>query len=155
VRARTILLSVLSSTAVLVLGWQLGSQGHGVSAAGGATTAQAAPATGRTQAPSSSAAPTPSAQSVSGTFTGSSVSTRYGNVQVQVTVQHGSISDVTALQLTNADNRSVSISNRAAPILKQEVLAAQSAKVQGVSGATYTSQGYLTSLQSALDKAGL
>ncbi|WP_382306122.1 FMN-binding protein [Herbiconiux sp. UC225_62] len=91
----------------------------------------------------------------SGTFTGSSVQTRFGNVQVQITVQDGAITDVTALHLTDRDPRSVSISNRAAPVLRQQVLAAQSANVQGVSGATYTTDGYLSSLQSALDQAGL
>ena len=58
-----------------------------------------------------------------------------------------------ALQLTNAEQRSVEISNQAAPILRTEVLAAQSASVATVSGATFTTEGYLTSLQSALDKA--
>ncbi|MGN6503293.1 MAG: FMN-binding protein, partial [Pseudolysinimonas sp.] len=60
-----------------------------------------------------------------------------------------------ALHLTDADGRSVQISNRAAPILHDEVLSAQSANVQMVGGATYTSEGYLMSLQSALDQAGL
>ena len=76
-------------------------------------------------------------------------------MQVQVTVSGGSITDVTALQLTNADGRSVQISNRAAPILRDEVLASQSAQVSNVSGATYTTQAYLESLQFALDQAGL
>jgi uncharacterized protein with FMN-binding domain len=82
------------------------------------------------------------------------VGTRFGNVQVQVTVAGGTITDLTALQLTDSDGRSVQISNRAAPILRQEVLASQSANVANVSGATYTSQAYLSSLQSALDQAG-
>lgn len=107
--------------------------------------------------------PTQSAQSlptvngqaaVDGTFLGASASTRYGQVQVQVTVSGGSITDVTPVHLTDADRRSIQISNRAAPVLRQEVLTSQSAKVQTVSGATYTSDGYLTSLQSALDQAG-
>ena len=86
---------------------------------------------------------------------GASESTRYGNVQVQITVSNGSITDLSALHLTDEDQRSVSISARAAPVLRQEVLSAQSANVQSVSGATYTTEGYLSSLQSALDKAGL
>lgn len=90
-----------------------------------------------------------------GTYTGDSVPTRFGNVQVQVTVSGGQITDVTPLHLTDRDGRSVQISNRAAPILREEVLSAQSANVRMVSGATYTSEGYLNSLQSALDQAGL
>ena len=67
----------------------------------------------------------------------------------------GKITDVVALQLTDRGGRSVQISNQAAPILRSEVLATQSAKVNGVSGATYTTDGYLSSVQSAIDKAGL
>jgi uncharacterized protein with FMN-binding domain len=90
-----------------------------------------------------------------GTFTGDDVNTRFGSVQVQVTVSGGQLTDVTALQLTDDDRKSVQISNRAEPILQSEVLAAQSANVSNVSGATYTSDAYLQSLQSALDQAGL
>lgn len=86
------------------------------------------------------------------TVAGTSSSTRYGSVQVSVTFNGNTITDVTALKLTNADSRSVSISNRAAPILKSSVLKSQSAKVSTVSGATYTSEGYLASVQSAIDK---
>ncbi|WP_250545349.1 FMN-binding protein [Paenarthrobacter sp. DKR-5] len=89
----------------------------------------------------------------SGTFTGQSVSTPYGNVQVQVTIASGKIAEVTPLQLTDADGRSQMISSQAAPMLRSEVLQAQSANVQSIGGATYTSEGYLTSLQSALDAA--
>lgn len=176
-RARALALSILSSAAVLTVGWQLGTQGQPSTApdaavpttAGSVASAPATTATPRGSTPSAAAtpAPTPTATNgsasaaaaasdgASGTFTGTSVQTRFGAVQVQVTVANGSITDVTALQLTDKDQRSVSISNRAAPVLRQEVLAAQSANVQGVSGATYTSDAYLSSLQSALDQAGL
>ena len=76
-------------------------------------------------------------------------------MQVEIIALNGKITDVKALQLTNQGGRSVQLSNYAAPILRKEVLAAQSAKVSSVGGATYTSEGYLSSLQSALDKAGL
>jgi uncharacterized protein with FMN-binding domain len=92
---------------------------------------------------------------VSGTFDGETVETRFGPVQVEIVVADGRITDVEALQLTDQDGRSVAISQSAAPVLRQEALAAQSADIQGVSGATYTSEGYTTSLQSAIDKAGL
>lgn len=88
-----------------------------------------------------------------GTYTGGAVQTRFGTVQVQVTVKAGVITDVTALHLTDAGQRSVQISNRAAPLLRSEVLGAQSANVQTIGGATVTSDAYLTSLQAALDAA--
>lgn len=104
--------------------------------------------------PSSSATKTASA-GVSGTFTGTTEETRYGPMQVEIVVSNGRITDVKALQLTNQDPRSVQISESAAPILREEALSAQSAKIDSVSGATYTSEGYISSLQSAIDKAGL
>ncbi|PCN47630.1 FMN-binding protein [Curtobacterium sp. 'Ferrero'] len=90
-----------------------------------------------------------------GTYAGQTAQTQYGPVQVQITVAGGKLTDVTALQLTNDGGRSVMISQQAAPILRQEALQAQSAQIQAVSGATFTSEGYITSLQSALDQAGL
>ncbi|WP_442781090.1 FMN-binding protein [Arthrobacter sp. FX8] len=81
--------------------------------------------------------------------------TRFGPVQVQITVANGKITDITALQLTNTDDKSIQISNRAAPLLRSKVLAAQSADVQTVSGATITSDAYLTSVQAAIDAAHL
>jgi uncharacterized protein with FMN-binding domain len=89
------------------------------------------------------------------TYAGKVVSTRFGTVQVQITVQNGKVTDVTALKLTDAERKSQMISAQAAPILRSEVLAAQSADVQTVSGATVTSDAYLTSLQAALDAANL
>ena len=83
------------------------------------------------------------------------VDTRYGAVQVEITVSGGQVTDVVALQLPDSDRRSASISSRAEPELRSEALAAQSASIDGVSGATYTSDGYEQSLQSALDAAGL
>lgn len=74
---------------------------------------------------------------------------------MRIVVSDGTITDVTAPQLTDADGRSVAISAQAAPVLRQEALQAQSAQIQAVSGATFTSEGYTTSLQSAIDQAGL
>ncbi|MGD0862196.1 MAG: FMN-binding protein [Candidatus Limnocylindrales bacterium] len=90
----------------------------------------------------------------SGQLTGSAVQTPYGTVQVQVTLQNGKITDVQALQMPGDFFRSQQISQYAAPQLRSEVLSAQSAQVNTISGATYTSMGYLQSLQSALDQAG-
>jgi uncharacterized protein with FMN-binding domain len=88
------------------------------------------------------------------TATGTVAQNQYGNVQVRVTVAGGKITQVTALQLPQSDPKSAEISQYAAPQLQSEVLAAQSAKIDGVSGASYTSQSYDTSLQSALDQIG-
>ncbi|PPF53902.1 FMN-binding protein [Clavibacter michiganensis] len=170
-RARAAAASVLASTVVLVAGGQIGTAGvtttpPAVDAAGGTSAGPlAGAATGGTTGSAGASAPaipstgtTPSASATAtagGTFTGTAATTRYGQVQVRITVADGRITEVEALRLTDHDGRSVAISNRAAPILRQEVLAAQSADVQSVSGATYTSEGYLTSLQSAVDQAGL
>jgi uncharacterized protein with FMN-binding domain len=76
-------------------------------------------------------------------------------MQVEIVVASGKITNVKALRVTDQGGRSAQISNYAVPILRKEVLAAQSAKVSSVGGATYTSEGYISSLQSALDKANL
>lgn len=89
------------------------------------------------------------------TVTGDSVQTRYGPVQVRVTVKNGRITDVTAVAYPQDNPRDQEINSYAIPQLKREVLAAQSAQIDSVSGATYTSGGYTQSLQSALDSAGL
>jgi uncharacterized protein with FMN-binding domain len=90
----------------------------------------------------------------SGQFTGSAIQTPYGTVQVQVTLQGGKITDVQALKLPSGRGNTQQISSYASPQLRSEVLQAQSAKVNTISGATYTSQGYMQSVQSALDQAG-
>jgi uncharacterized protein with FMN-binding domain len=76
-------------------------------------------------------------------------------VQVRIVVKDGKIVAASALQSPDGDSRSRSISDQAIPYLVQETLAAQSAQISGVSGASYTSNGWFTSLQSALKKAGL
>ena len=153
-RKRAIAASVLASMGILTVGWQIG-----------AATAVTTTSTSGGTASGSSGAVTPSGLSSSGsttdtssglkdgTYTGTSEQTRFGNVQVQVTVSGGKLTEVKALQLTDREQRSVQISNYAAPILRQEVLASQSANVSNVNGATYTTDGYLSSLQSALDQA--
>ena len=113
-----------------------------------------ATATPSATASSGSSSSKSSGTTVSGTATGDAVATQYGNAQVKVTVSDGKITKVEALQLQGNDPRSVSISSYAAPILQQEVLSKQTADVDAVSGATFTSASYLQSLQSALDKLG-
>jgi uncharacterized protein with FMN-binding domain len=89
----------------------------------------------------------------SGQLTGSAVDVGYGTVQVQVTIQNGAITDVQAIQMPSGGH-SGQVSSYAAPRLRSEVLQAQSAQVDTISGATYTSEGYMQSLQAALNQAG-
>lgn len=91
----------------------------------------------------------------SSTVTGSVAQTRWGPVQVQVTIASGKVADVTVVRYPNDNPMDEQINSYALPILAQETVDAQSADIDMVSGATYTSQGYLESLQSALDQAGL
>ena len=99
------------------------------------------------------AAPAPVSKGVTGTFTGPTVNVNYGNVQVQITVKDGKIVDATALQAPSGRNDRWT--NMALPILKKQTLAAQSASIQGASGASYTSYGWFKSLQGAMAQAGL
>ena len=80
--------------------------------------------------------------------------TQYGNAQVRVTVSGGKITKIEALQLQGNDPKSVAISSYAEPLLRASALSKQSADIDMVSGATYTSESYQASLQSALDKLG-
>ena len=88
-----------------------------------------------------------------GTYTGASSQTRYGPVQVRITVSGGQISDVQAIDYPDGNGRDRQINGTAIPRLVSETLQSQSAQIQMVSGATYTSDGYLASLQSAIDQA--
>jgi uncharacterized protein with FMN-binding domain len=117
------------------------------------TTATSAP-------PRGSGSPTPAPATTTTTSGGTRVidgpvaSNEYGDVQVRVTLNGSQIVDVQALQLPQDRSRSARISDAAGPILRREALHAQSANIDLVSGATYTSESYAESLQGALDKAG-
>jgi uncharacterized protein with FMN-binding domain len=112
-----------------------------------ADAAAAAQAAAAAEAAAAATAPT--------TYDGVSTPNRYGNVQVRITVTNGAVSAVEAIAYPGNDRQSQQISAYAVPVLNSEATAAKSAKIAMVSGATYTSGGYLTSLQSALDQAGL
>jgi uncharacterized protein with FMN-binding domain len=90
-----------------------------------------------------------------GTFTGAAEDTQYGPVQVEATISGGKLTNVTVLQVPDRGGYEDQIVQIALPQLKSEALSAQSANIDTVSGATFTSQGYAESLQSALDQAGL
>ena len=111
-----------------------------------------------TTQPTATAAPvettTPVTSTVKdGTFTGPSVNVNYGNVQVMITVSNGKITDAVAVKAPKGKNDRYT--NMAVPILKQQTLQAQSANIQGASGASYTSYGWFKSLQGAMAQAGL
>ena len=118
----------------------------------GQATTRSATGSGSSGSASGSAGQSSTAAS---TVTGDSVGTPYGPVQVRVAVDGSTITDVTVLQYPDQDGHSVQINQYALPQLINETLDAQGSGISMVSGATYTSQGYLQSLQSALDQAGL
>jgi uncharacterized protein with FMN-binding domain len=103
---------------------------------------------------STSTETTTAAAGTDGTFVGDAVQTRFGPMQVQVVISGGAITDVQTLQFPSNDRKSVEINEQAIPILLAEVLDIQSADITNISRATYTSQSYKQSLQSALDAAG-
>ncbi len=89
------------------------------------------------------------------TVTGSAVDTQYGPVQVRITVRNGKVVSATAIEYPVNDPRDAQINAYAIPVLEKESAGVTSAELDTVSGATFTSEGYLQSLQSALDKAGV
>jgi uncharacterized protein with FMN-binding domain len=108
-----------------------------------------------TTAPTTSGSSSQAKVATTSSYLGSAVTTRYGVVQVKVTVKAGRITNVAFRQLTAFDPHSQQINDQAAPQLLSETLSAQNAHIDTVSGATYTSDGYVQSLQNALDKAGI
>ena len=165
-RTRAAVSAALASAGILIAGWQSGvhiaDTSSAVASAATGTAGSTGTGTGTDDSAASSGSSgagttgnTGASAKAVGTYAGSVVQTRFGSVQVQITVQAGKITDVTALQLTDAERKSVQISNRAAPLLRDEVLQSQSADVQTISGATVTSDAYLNSLQAALDAANL
>ena len=134
-----------------------GSTDTGGSSAGTTPSGSSSPSASSSRSSSgssSSGSSSSSSSSGSKTATGSSVSTPYGSMQVKATVSGGKITDIQWVQLPS-DGHSQRINSYAAPLLVEQAMAAQSATVDGVSGATYTTEGFRTSLESAIKKAGL
>ena len=128
--------------------------GTGATGPGGSTGGAATGGSGST-APATTPAATPATAAGKRTVDGSVVNTRLGAVQVEVTLDGSTIVDVAALQMPSGDRRTDQISSYAEPVLRTQALQAQSANIDGISGATYTSSGYARSLQAALDSAGI
>jgi uncharacterized protein with FMN-binding domain len=157
-----VLIAITGTVVGLVL--LLGFKSHPLAAGsrGSLLPAASLPATGTGSPPTAGAGgdqgtPAPSASTPAAqqdkTIAGQAIQTPYGVVQVQIVLSGSRLRDVSFLQLTSEDPQSQAINSQAGPILLQQTLSAQSSSINGVSGATYTSQGYLQSLQSALDQA--
>jgi uncharacterized protein with FMN-binding domain len=138
------------STVVLLFSYRTSTSSTMPAAAGTPTTATTAGTSTSTTA--AAAKPT---STYSGTVTGTAADTRWGPVQVRVTLASGKITAVDVVQEPDSNGRDQEINADAVPQLVSETLQAQSTQIDMVSGATYTSEGYTQSLQSALDQAGV
>ena len=157
---RRVILAIVSTAAGLVL--LLTFKTHSTSAVSTPPAAisspnqsASAPAVTPSASSSPSTAPSGGTATSARTVTGAAADTMYGPVQVQITVKNGKVTAAQAVEYPENDPRDQQINSYAIPALNQETVAAGSAKIDMISGATYTSQGYITSLQSALDQAGL
>jgi uncharacterized protein with FMN-binding domain len=158
-------------------GTEIGTTGTSSSASASSSTSSSAPAksakpvatkkatAGATTQPTASQSATATASAAAtqttapvtttikdGTYTGPVINVNYGNVQVKITVSNGKITDAVAVKAPKGKNDRYT--NMAVPILKAQTLQAQSANIQGASGASYTSYGWFKSLQGALADAG-
>jgi uncharacterized protein with FMN-binding domain len=152
---RRITLWGLSTLSVLVLLFSYSTSTTGPQATSAPSSLYSSSTPGSSGTGSGSGSSSGSTDTGGKTVTGSVSQTRWGPVQVQLKVSNGKIADVSVIQYPNGNGRDQEINSQALPILIQETVAAQSAQIDMVSGATVTSDGYLESLQSALDQAGL
>lgn len=143
---------VLSTISVVVLLFGYSTSTAGPLAAATPPAAESGTTAGSTSGTTTGGATTGTSGS---TVTGQVVSTRWGPVQVAITVAGGRLTGVQVLQQPTGNPKDEEINAYALPILTSETVDAQSADIDMVSGATVTSEGYLSSLQSALDQAGL
>jgi len=162
---RRITVALLSTISSLVLLFAYPTSHNASVATGGSTGSGTGSGAGTGAGTGSAADPTTSASSgaSSGTsgskaaksYTGAAVDTRWGTVQVRITVTNGKVTNSRAVQYPNDNGHDQEVNAYALPVLAQEAVAAQSASIDAVSGATVTSNGYIESLQSALDAAHL
>ena len=135
--------SATSTSIVAQSGTDTGSTGTGSTDSGSSSSS------------SGSSGDSGSSSPVAKTYTGDAVSTRFGDVQVEITVTNGKVTKSSVTQVPWSNGRDQEINSYAVPILNSETVDAQSANIDMVSGATYTSNGYVGSLQSAIDQANL
>jgi hypothetical protein len=154
---RRVILAIVSTVVGLVL--LLTFKTHSTSGAGSPPAAIGTPSAGQGGAGQSGAGQSGTGQGAGGstagatTVTGAAASTIYGPVQVQIMVKGSKVTAAKAVEYPQDTSRDSQINAFAIPVLDREAASVGSAKIDMVSGATYTSQGYITSLQSALDQA--
>jgi uncharacterized protein with FMN-binding domain len=132
-----------------------GSPGSGSSGKPSTGASSASSSTSRSAGSSSTSSSSSSSSADARTVTGDAVDTQYGPVQVRITVRNGKVVSATAVDYPTNDPRDAQINAYAIPVLQQESVGVTNSNIDMVSGATFTSEGYVQSLQSALDKAGL
>ncbi|KRM17327.1 FMN-binding domain-containing protein [Companilactobacillus nantensis DSM 16982] len=123
------------------------------SAANSDTSKTTTKTTSSTKSQASSTSSSTTGKYKDGTYTGSSTSTRWGDVQVQITIAGGKLTKINVLNSPNSEQKSVEINEQALPTYKSEAIKAQSASIQQISGATETYKGFTGSLQNALNQA--
>jgi uncharacterized protein with FMN-binding domain len=155
--ARRIALWGLTTVSTLALLFSYKTSLSSALPAAGTTTTTSSTTTGSTSSGTTtpSTASAPKNTTYTGTVTGTAADTRWGPVQVKVTLANGKITAVDVVEEPDSNGRDQEINAEAVPQLVQETLTAQNAQIDMVSGATYTSEGYVQSLQSALDQAGV
>jgi uncharacterized protein with FMN-binding domain len=153
-----------TSTAAATLPAPVSNQASQATQVTQATASAATPSASRSARHTSSGSPSsgspassspPSSATLTKTVTGNAVDTQYGPVQVQITVKNGKITAAQAVQYPQDSSRDQQINSYAIPMLNQEAVSASSAHIDAVSGASYTSYGYINSLQNAVDQAGI
>lgn len=150
---RRAILAIVATVAGLVL--LLSFKPHEITAATDRPAAVSNPGTSDASSSSSDSVTGSGGSAKTTTVIGTAADTRWGPVQVQLVISNGKVTRIKVLQAPNSNHRDIEINDRALPVLNEEALAAQSAEIDTVSGATYTSEGYKESLQSALDQAGI
>jgi uncharacterized protein with FMN-binding domain len=154
---RRIVVAVMSTISGLVLLFSYHTSRNEASTAvvGPGSSGGSTSASGSSSGQSSGSSNGSAGSAASGTYTGDSVMTRWGAVQVEITVSDGKITAAEAVEYPQANARDRQINASALPVLAEEATQAQSADIDAVSGATVTSDGYIQSLQSAIDQAHL
>ena len=156
------MLAIISTAAalVLLLSFKVHSQSASATppaAVSGTNTGSSgsSASAGSTTSSGGGSSPSKKTTSATKTYTGEAADTRYGPVQVEITVHDGKVTKAEATEYPENQPRDEQINSYAIPQLNQEAVSVGNANIDMVSGATFTSQGYISSLQSALDKAGL
>jgi uncharacterized protein with FMN-binding domain len=152
---RRIVLVGMSTLSGLVMVFSYHTSTNSSSAVAATSTTSSGTTSGSTPGSTSSGSTSSGTTTSSGTYTGDAVQTRWGIVQVQITVANGKITKSEAVQYPTENPKDQEINSYAVPQLNTEAVAQQTSSIDAVSGATVTSNGYITSLQSAIDQAHL